>query len=179
MKKTDLGRWRWLLVLAAGGLVRLGCATALASQRRGRAGAAARAAPRGVPVDVATAVKKKVPVRLEALGTVTTIASVAIKPRVDSEIIGVHFDDGARVKQGDLLFTLDSRADRGGDQAGRRRSSRGAKAQLEQAPSATSQRYTELVAKNATTAGHAQQRADPGQHLRAPRRSPTRRRWRT
>src|SRR5688572_21343496 len=47
-----------------------------------------------VPVDVTTAVKKAVPVRIDLLGTVTPIASVAIKPRIDSEIIGVHFDDG-------------------------------------------------------------------------------------
>ena len=49
------------------------------------------------------------PIRLEALGTVTTIASVAIKPRIDSEITAVKFEDGARVKQGDVLFVLDSR----------------------------------------------------------------------
>ncbi len=49
------------------------------------------AAPRAAPVEVATAVKKTVPVRVEALGSVTPIASVAIKPRIDSEIVGVHF----------------------------------------------------------------------------------------
>ena len=65
--------------------------------------------------------KTKVPVRIDALGTVTPIASVAIKTRVDSEIVGVHFRDGAMVRQGDLLFTLDSRAHRGADQAGHRR----------------------------------------------------------
>ena len=63
-----------------------------------------------VPVDVATAVKKSVPVRIDLLGTVTPIASVAVKPRIDSEITDVHFDDGAMVRKGDMLFTLDSRA---------------------------------------------------------------------
>ena len=89
------------------------------------------------------------PVRLEALGTVTTIASVAIKPRVDTEIVGVHFADGARVKQGDILFTLDSRQ----IEAEIKRVEAviaGAEAQLEQAQRDV-QRYTELVAKNATT----------------------------
>jgi RND family efflux transporter MFP subunit len=70
-------------------------------------------APRGdqrqVPVTVAKVVKQAVPVRLDALGTVTTIASVAIKPRIDSEITAVKFEDGARVKRGDVLFVLDSR----------------------------------------------------------------------
>src|SRR5579871_4729859 len=65
---------------------------------------------RVVAVEVAKAVKKKTPVILEALGNVTTMASVAVKPRIDSEIVGIHFSDGAFVKKGDLLVTLDSRA---------------------------------------------------------------------
>jgi len=110
-------------------------------------------APRGdqrvVPVTVATAVKKTIPIRLEALGTVTTIASVAIKPRVDSEIIAVKFEDGARVKQGDVLFVLDSRS----IETEIRRVQAvivGAEAQFEQATRDVV-RYTDLVAKNATT----------------------------
>src|SRR5258708_7337607 len=65
---------------------------------------------RTVAVEVAKAVKKKTPVILESLGNVTTMASVAVKPRIDSEIVGIHFADGALVKRGDLLITLDSRA---------------------------------------------------------------------
>ena len=106
-------------------------------------------APRTVPVEVATAVKKTVPVTVEALGNVTPIASVAVKPRIDSEIIGVHFRDGATVNQGDLLFTLDSRAIEA--QAKQVEGLlNGAKANLEQAERDVA-RYTELVAKNATT----------------------------
>src|SRR6185295_12441317 len=66
--------------------------------------------PRPVSVEVAVAQKKDVPVRIDALGSVTPIASVAVKARIDSEIVGVHFRDGAMVKQGEILFTLDSRA---------------------------------------------------------------------
>ena len=135
--------------------------------------ASADAPQRAVSVEVATAVKKKMPVRLDALGTVTPIASVAVKARVDTEIVGVHFRDGAMVRQGDVLFTLDGRRSR-------RRSSSveaviaGAKAQLEQAPRDVD-RYTELVARERHAVGHAQQREDPGQYLRARRRNPTRR----
>src|ERR1700759_1486637 len=67
-------------------------------------------AQRAVAVEVAKAVKKKTPVLLEALGNVTTMANVALKVRIDSEIVGIHFTDGALVKQGDLLVSLDSRA---------------------------------------------------------------------
>jgi membrane fusion protein, multidrug efflux system len=63
-----------------------------------------------VAVEVGRAVKKKTPVILGALGNVTTIASVAVRTRIDNEIVGIHFSDGAFVKQGDLLVTLDSRA---------------------------------------------------------------------
>src|SRR5207244_5410064 len=106
-------------------------------------------APRAVPVEIVTATKQVVPVRIEALGTVTPIASVAVKPRVDSEITGVHFRDGAMVNQGDLLFTLDSRT----IEAQARQIEgllAGAKANLEQAERDVA-RYTELLAKNATT----------------------------
>jgi len=69
-----------------------------------------RVGQRAVAVEVGKAIKRKTPVTLEALGNVTTMASVAVKPRIDSEIVGVHFSDGAMVKRGDLLVTLDSRA---------------------------------------------------------------------
>jgi multidrug efflux system membrane fusion protein len=105
--------------------------------------------PRAVPVDVALAVKKQVPVRVDLLGTVTPIRNVAVKTRVDSEIVGVHFSDGATVNLGDLLFTLDKRAIEA-----QIKQTEGvlaaAKAQLEQATRDV-ERYTELVAKNATT----------------------------
>ncbi len=106
-------------------------------------------APRGVPVEIATAVRKKTPVQIEALGTVTPMASVAVKSRIDNEIVGIHFTDGALVNKGDLLVTLDSRA----IEAQMRQVEAvlaGAKAQLEQ-NLGDLERYTELVAKNATT----------------------------
>jgi multidrug efflux system membrane fusion protein len=65
---------------------------------------------RRIQVATAVAVRKNSPLIVEALGNVTTFASVAIKPRIDDEIVGVHFADGAEVKVGDLLITLDTRA---------------------------------------------------------------------
>lgn len=106
-------------------------------------------APRVVSVEVAIAEKRKVPVRVEALGTVTPIASVAVKTRVDSEVVKVHFQDGARVKAGDVLFTLDSRTIEAQIKQVQGLLD-GAKAQLEQAERDVA-RYTDLLAKNATT----------------------------
>jgi len=102
-----------------------------------------------ITVDVAQAVKKKVPVRVDLLGNVSPIAAVAVKPRIDSEITEVHFSDGAVVRTGDMLFTLDHRAI---DAQIRQTQGilNGAKAQLEQALRDV-ERYDALVAKNATT----------------------------
>jgi RND family efflux transporter MFP subunit len=105
-------------------------------------------APRLVAVEVATAVRKSTPVRLDALGTVTPMASVALKGRIDSEITGIHFADGARVKQGDVLITLDSRSIEAQVLQAEGNIARD-KAQLEGAERDI-RRYTELVAKNAT-----------------------------
>jgi RND family efflux transporter MFP subunit len=62
-----------------------------------------------VPVVVAKVERRDTPVRLDAIGTVQTIASVTVRSRVDSQILEVQFDDGANVKSGDVLFVLDSR----------------------------------------------------------------------
>lgn len=62
-----------------------------------------------VPVLVGKAERKDMPVRLDALGTVQTIASVTLRARVESQIMEVNFQDGAIVKQGDILFRLDAR----------------------------------------------------------------------
>ena len=49
------------------------------------------------------------PVDVDAIGMVTPISSVALKSRLETTIVAVHFEDGAKVSEGDLLFTLDSR----------------------------------------------------------------------
>ena len=115
-------------------------------------GAAARApkaaATRIVPVETARAERKNVPVSLEALGTVTPIASVALKARVDTNIVAVHFADGALVHKGDPLFTLDDRAIRAQIAQVEGQLARD-RAQLEGAER-DFRRYTDLVAKGAT-----------------------------
>ncbi len=77
---------------------------------RAAAQASRAAPPRVVSVEVTSAVRKQSPVVIEGLGTVTPLASVAVRARIDSEIIGIHFTDGATVKKGDLLVSLDKRA---------------------------------------------------------------------
>ena len=105
-------------------------------------------APRAVSVEVATAVKKDVPVLLEGIGNVTTIASVAVRSRLDNEIVEVHFADGAKVEKGDLLLTLDKRAIEAQMQQAQGNIARD-QAQLDGALRDV-KRYTDLVAKAAT-----------------------------
>src|SRR5258705_263279 len=64
---------------------------------------------RVISVELAKAERKPVPVDVDSIGTVTPISSVALKSRVETTIVSVHFEDGAKVSEGDLLFTLDAR----------------------------------------------------------------------
>jgi RND family efflux transporter MFP subunit len=119
---------------------------------RGIPGGAVAQAPsqgaRPVAVEVATAVKKKSPVQLSALGNVSPIASGAVRPRIDSEITAIEFADGAMVRQGDVLVRLDSRAIDAQIQQAEGNLARD-QAQLEGAER-DMRRYTDLVAKGAT-----------------------------
>lgn len=75
-------------------------------------GSAAPEGPRAraaVSVMTATAELKAIPVDVDAIGTVSTIQSVAIKSRIETMINAVNFEDGAKVNAGDVLFNLDSR----------------------------------------------------------------------
>ena len=65
---------------------------------------------RPIPVLIGQAVKKSVPVRVESIGTVQTIATVTVRPRMDSQVEEILFSDGASVQAGDVLVKLDSRA---------------------------------------------------------------------
>jgi len=105
--------------------------------------------PRMVSVELAKAERKSVPVDVDAIGTVTPISSVALKSRVETTIVSVHFEDGAKVAENDLLFTLDSRQiDAQVEQAEGTLAKD--QAQLEGAQRDL-RRFTDLVGKGATT----------------------------
>jgi membrane fusion protein, multidrug efflux system len=60
-------------------------------------------------VTVAEAVTRDVPVYLDQIGKCVAREVVAIQPQVSGRITQLHFTDGADVKKGDLLFTIDPR----------------------------------------------------------------------
>ncbi len=62
-----------------------------------------------VPVAVATAERRDVPVYLKGLGSVTASNTVSVKSRVDGQLAQVNFREGQHVNKGDLLAVIDSR----------------------------------------------------------------------
>ncbi|MDE1902471.1 MAG: efflux RND transporter periplasmic adaptor subunit [Alphaproteobacteria bacterium] len=65
-----------------------------------------------VPVAIAAVTQQPMPVRIETIGTVQTIANVVVKSRVDGYITDVLIKDGQFVKTGEIMFKLDDRAAR-------------------------------------------------------------------
>lgn len=61
------------------------------------------------PVQVAVSVSQDVPTYLDAIGKAVAREVVSIQPQVSGRIIKIHFTDGANVRKGDLLFTIDAR----------------------------------------------------------------------
>jgi membrane fusion protein, multidrug efflux system len=71
--------------------------------------AAAQAPTPGIPVTAGTVAAQDVPVFLHGIGTVQAYNSVAIKSRVDGQIVKIDFKEGQEVKQGDPLIQIDPR----------------------------------------------------------------------
>src|SRR5262249_62361778 len=61
------------------------------------------------PVTVAAAVMQDVPTYLDAIGKTVAREVVSIQPQVSGRILKIHFTDGANVRKGDMLFTIDPR----------------------------------------------------------------------
>ena len=102
-------RTRFAVVASAAAVVAAGALFAyFSADSRAREKPAAKG-PAVVPVAVVAAVRKNAPVRLQAIGNVEAYASVAVKSRVDGQILEVHFREGQEVKKGEVLFRIDPR----------------------------------------------------------------------
>jgi len=60
-------------------------------------------------VSVSVAVAQDVPTYIDAIGKTVAREVVSIQPQVSGRITKIHFTDGANVRKGDLLFTIDPR----------------------------------------------------------------------
>ena len=95
-------RWAYLLfvVLAAFVLYRI---------LQHRASEAKAAQPPARPVLVAKVITKDVPLYLDEIGNCAAYETVQVQAQVSGQILARNFQDGADVKKGDLLFTIDPR----------------------------------------------------------------------
>src|SRR5467141_249069 len=144
MKKRN-----WIILAGGLGIIALAAFATRASWMGGGASAQGPLRARVISVELAKAERKPVPVDVDSIGTVTPISSVALKSRVETTIVSVHFEDGAKVGEGDLLFTLDARQiDAQIEQAEGMLAKD--QAQLEGAQRDV-RRYSDLIGKGATT----------------------------
>src|SRR6202167_5452520 len=60
-------------------------------------------------VGVAAVTTGDVPITINALGTVTPLATVTIHPQINGPLIKINFTEGQMVKRGDLLVQIDPR----------------------------------------------------------------------
>ncbi len=128
------------VVLAAGGL-----AAYFSGDSRARDKPAAKG-PGAASVAVVAAMQQTVPVRLQAIGNVEAYTSVALKSRVDGQIVEVLFREGQEVKKGEVLIRIDARP----FEAALRQSEAQAARDVASRDQASSQerRYLELLEKN-------------------------------
>jgi multidrug efflux system membrane fusion protein len=112
-----------------------------------------RNANQPIPVLIAAAEQKDVPIYLEGLGTVQAFNTVTVKAMVDGPLNTVNFVEGQDVKKGDLLAQIDPRTYRAAlDQAAGKKAqdeAQLANARLDLA------RYQKLVANNYSSAQQA------------------------
>ncbi|MCS0580934.1 efflux RND transporter periplasmic adaptor subunit [Massilia pinisoli] len=83
-----------------------------AESHGGEAGAKDKGAQPPAVVNVVTPQRQDVAVVQQANGTVTPIRTVDLHPQTTATIRQVHIKEGQFVKQGELMFSLDDRADR-------------------------------------------------------------------
>src|SRR5882672_7477703 len=100
---------RWMVL---GGLGMLVVAVGLFMYFGAEIRANERKTPKGppaIPVTVEPVVQQVVPFRIQAIGNVEAYSTVAVKARVDGQIVEVGFKEGEEVKKGQILFKIDPR----------------------------------------------------------------------
>ena len=103
MMSGRVPKWAWALFAAL--------VTALVIWRpwTGSRNVSTREIRSAIPVSVASAAKKDIPITLTALGTVTSLATATVKSQISGYLTEIHFTEGQMVKKGDLLAQVDPR----------------------------------------------------------------------
>jgi RND family efflux transporter MFP subunit len=103
-------RRRWIAVVFVVA-VALGGALVWWNVARTRESQTARKGADAIAVQTVRVERRDVPVRLRSNGTVTAVQTVDIRAQVTSTVRTVHIREGQTVRAGELLFSLDSRAE--------------------------------------------------------------------
>jgi multidrug efflux system membrane fusion protein len=99
-----------ILVCIGMALILSGCGKTSADSKQKGGGKGGRGGAAGtIPVAVATAEVRDLPVLLNGLGSVEAFNTVAVKTRIDGQLVQVNFKEGQEVKQGELLAVIDPR----------------------------------------------------------------------
>jgi membrane fusion protein, multidrug efflux system len=106
----------FILVITLAMLAFAGCSKGdTASAASGGSGAPGKGGGRGrggggdVPVLIAKASQKNVPVEVQVIGNVEAYSTISVKAQVTGQLNDVAFHEGDFVKKGELLFTIDQR----------------------------------------------------------------------
>jgi multidrug efflux system membrane fusion protein len=102
-------RARRVWLIAAVVVLAVAIAAAILTRFPSGSRAAAPKGPAAITVTTAPVEVKSIPVKLYAIGNVEPDTSVAVRARVDGEIVAVRFKEGDPVRKGAVLFELDSR----------------------------------------------------------------------
>jgi multidrug efflux system membrane fusion protein len=142
-RSRNIGRLAALLAVGACAALLAGCevpgSVAETAAKKAKGGEA-------VPVLVAPVEVRSVPLQIQAIGNVESAATVAVKSRVDGQIMEAPIRDGQDVRRGQVLFQLDPRPFETQLRQAEATLARD-RAQLEHAL-AQDKRYQELLARN-------------------------------
>jgi membrane fusion protein, multidrug efflux system len=100
------------LICACFAMLLAGCGhTSADSKQKGGGGKGGRGggAAMTIPVAVAKAEIRDLPILLNGLGSVEAFNTVAVKSRIDGQLVKVNIKEGQEVKQGELLAEIDPR----------------------------------------------------------------------
>jgi len=95
------------ILLIVAGLALASVAAAIIFWRHTTTQAAQTAGRTAVPVTVAQATSRDVPIYSDALGTVQALNTIAIRAQVNGQLVSIDFRQGQEVRRGDVLARID------------------------------------------------------------------------
>src|SRR5262249_28555385 len=114
-RRQEINKLLWILILAVPALFLAACGNSAAGgpeaaeKGGGGGGKGGRRGAGDVPVTVAVAQTKDVPVEVQVIGNVEAFSTISVRAQVTGQITNVFFTEGDFVKKDDPLFTIDPR----------------------------------------------------------------------